>query len=71
MVKFPNLILDYDSHSPGFLDLFISSDASICFTMAFPPLGNPDHAVVLVSIDFPLNSKRDSQLHCIAYDFKL
>ena len=37
------------------LDLFISSDASICSTMAFPPLGNSDHVVVSVSIDFPIN----------------
>ena len=36
------------------LDLFISSDASISSTMAFPPLGNSDHVVVTVSIDFPL-----------------
>ena len=34
-------------------DLLISSDASICFTMAFPPLGNSDHVEVSVSIDFP------------------
>ena len=27
-------------HSPSLLDLFISSDASICFTMVFPPLGD-------------------------------
>ena len=31
--------------------------ASICSTMAFPPLGNSDHVVVSVSIDFPLNSQ--------------
>ena len=31
----------------------LSSDASICSTMAFPPLGNSDHVVVSVSIDFP------------------
>ena len=35
----------------------ISSDTSICFTMAFPPLGNSDYAVASVSIDFPSNSK--------------
>ena len=39
------------------LDLFISSDASISSTMAFPPLGNSDHVVVTVSIDFPSNSQ--------------
>ena len=26
--------------------------------MAFPPLGNSDHVVVSVSIDFPINSNR-------------
>ena len=36
--------------SPALLDLFISSNASICSTMAFPRLS--------VSIDFPSNSHR-------------
>ena len=34
MVNFPSWIPDYDSHSSALLDLFISSDASICSTMA-------------------------------------
>ena len=37
MVNFPTRIPDCDSHSPALLDLFISSDASICSLMAFPP----------------------------------
>ena len=45
--------------SPALLDLFISSDTSICSTMAFPPFGNSG-TVVLVSIDFPSNSKWDA-----------
>ena len=69
MVNFPTRIPDCDSHSPALLDLFISSDASICFTMAFPPLGNSDHVVVSVSIDFPTNSQRDAPFHRIAYDY--
>ena len=36
--------------------------------MAFLPLGNSDHVVVSVSIDFPSNSQRDAPFHCIAYD---
>ena len=68
MVNFPTQIPDCDSHSPALLDLFLSSDASICSTMAFPPLGNSDHVVVSVSIDFPSNSLRDDLFHCIAYD---
>ena len=51
MVTFPTWIPDCDSHNPAILDLFISSDASICSTMALPPLGNSDHVVVSVSID--------------------
>ena len=69
IVNFPTRIPDCDSHSPALLDLFLSSDASICSTMAFPPLGNSDHVVVSVSIDFPVNSKQDTPLHRMAYDY--
>ena len=41
---------------------FLIKFASISSTLAFAPLGNSDHAVVSVSIDFPLNSKRDGPL---------
>ena len=68
MVNFPTGIPDCDSHSPALLDVFLSSDASICSTMAFPPLGDSDH-VVSVSIDFPTNSQRDVPFHRIAYDY--
>ena len=47
------------------LDLFLL----ISSTMAFPPLGNSDHVVVLVSIDFSSNSKPDAPFHRIAYDY--
>ena len=57
-----------DSHSPAILDLFISSEAIICSAMAFPPLGNSNHVVVSVSIDFLSNSQWDTPFHCIAYD---
>ena len=67
MVNFPTWIPDCDSHSPALLDLFISSDASICSTMTFPPLGNSDHVVVSVSIDFPSYSQWGAPFHCIAY----
>ena len=69
MVNFPTRIPDCDSHSPTLLDLFLSSDASICFTMALPPLGNSDHVVVSVSIDFSSYSQKDDPFHCIAYDY--
>ena len=37
--------------------------------MVFPPLGNSDHVVVTVSIDFPSNSQWDAPFHHIAYDY--
>ena len=37
--------------------------------MAFPPMGNSDHVVVSVSIDFPSNSQQDAPFHRIAYDY--
>ena len=42
---------------------------SIFSTMAFPPLGNSDHVVFSVSIDFPSNLQRDAPFHRIAYDY--
>ena len=69
MVNFPTQIPNCDSHSPALLDFFLSSDASICSTMVFPPLGNSDHVVVSVSIDFPTNSQQDAPFHRIAYDY--
>ena len=37
--------------------------------MAFSPLGNSDHIVVSVFIDFPSNNQRDTSFHCISYDY--
>ena len=67
--NFPTQVPDFDSLSPARLDLFLSSDASICSAMAFPPLGNSDHVVVSVSTDFPSNSQQDAPFHHIAYDY--
>ena len=51
------------------VDANIYSDASIYSTTAFPPLGNSDHVVVSISINFPSNSQRDAPFHSIAYDY--
>ena len=37
--------------------------------MAVPLLGNFDHVIVSVSIDFPSNSQQDALFHHIAYDY--
>ena len=67
MVNFPTWIPDLDSHSPPLLNLFLSFDTIICSKMAFPLLGNSDHVVVSVSIDFPSNSQQDALFLRIAY----
>ena len=69
MVNAPTRIPDCDSRSPALLDLFISSYASICSAMVFPPLENSDHTAVSVSIDFPSNLKDDSPFHRSVYDY--
>ena len=71
MINFPTWITDCDSHSSVLLDLYLSSDTSVCSTMAFLPLEKSDHAFVLVSIDFPTNSQRDAPFHGIAYVYSL
>ena len=50
MANFPNEISDCDSHSPALLDLFLSSEANVCSTMAFP------HWEILIMLlsQFPL-----------------
>ena len=69
MVNFPTWIPDCDSHSTALLDLFLSSDASICSIMAFLLLSISDQFVSSVSIDFLSNLKRDALFGCIAYDY--
>ena len=56
VVNFHTQVPGCDSHSRALLDFFLSSDTSICSTMAFPPL---EILIMLlsVSIDFPINSK--------------
>ena len=69
IVNFPTRIPDCNSYSPACLDFFLSSDATICSTIAFPSLGNHDHVVVSVSSDFLSNSQWDVSFHCIAYNY--
>ena len=69
MVNVPNRIPDCHSHSSALLNLFLFSDASICSTMAFPPMGDSDHVVVSLSIDLPSKSQRIARFYCIAYDY--
>ena len=64
---FPTRIPDCDSHSPALLDFFYL--LKLVFVLAFPLLGNSDHVLVSVSIEFPINSKKDAPFHGMAYDY--
>ena len=68
MVNFATWIPDYDSLSQSCSFRFLSSDASICSTMVFPPLANFDD-IISVSIDFPSNSQWYAPYRCIAYEY--
>ena len=67
--NFATQIPDCDSDNPALLDLFLSSDTSICSTMAFPPLENSDHVIVSVSIEFLSKSIGDTSFYYKAYDY--
>ena len=69
MFNFLTGISDCDYLSATLLDVFLPSDANICSTMAFPPLGDSDHILVSVSIDILINSKHDASFHRITYDY--
>ena len=68
MVNFPTQISDCDSDNP-LVDLFLFSDVGICSIKALSPLGNSNHVVVSVSIDFPSYSQQGPSFHCVAYDY--
>ena len=68
MVNFHNWIPHCDYHSSALLDFFLSSDTSICFTKAFPPLGNYDHVIVSVFFEFRSYLQQDASFHRSAYD---
>ena len=69
MLNFPTRVSDCDPRSSALLDLFFSSDFSVCFDMAFSPLRNSNQVVVSVSIGFPANTKPGVLFLCIAYDY--
>ena len=71
IVNFPTWIPDCDSRSLALLYLFLSADVSIYSLVAFPPMGNSDHVVVSIPIDFPSNSKWDAFFYHIADDYSL
>ena len=60
VVDFPTCIPDSDTHRLALLDLFLTSDPELCSVEGFAPLGNSDHVVVSVSVDFVVTSEKDA-----------
>ena len=71
MVNFSAWIHNCNSHSLAALYLFLCFSVSVGSTMSFSLLGNSDHVVVSLSIEFPSNSQRDTLFYYIAYDYFL
>ena len=69
MAVYRSWIPDCHYHISAFLDFFLSSDASICFTTTFLQQGNSDYVVVSVSINFLSKSQQDELFYCIAYEY--
>ena len=68
VVDFPTCISDCDTHRPALLDLFLTSDPELCSLGAF--LGNSDHVVVSVYVDFVVTSEKDAPYHRKAFDYR-
>ena len=63
LLRWLTFLLGSLSHSPAILDLFVSSDSSICSIMAFPALRHFDYVVVWS------NSKWGAPFHRIACNY--
>ena len=71
VVDFPTRIPDSATHRLALLDLFITSDPGLCSVEAFGPLGNSDHVVISVSVDFAVTSEKDTPYHHKAFDYSM
>ena len=68
LLRWSTFLLGFQTAILIVLLFWISSDASICSTIAFRPLGKSNH-IVSVFIDFPSNWQWDAPLHRLAYDY--
>ena len=63
LVDSPTRTPDRNDQEPSLLDLFLSSNPDICKTSTSCPLGNSDHSVVNVAIDFNSSLTHDPPIH--------
>ena len=69
IVDFPTRIPDREDHQPYLLDLFLCSNPEMCSASAHPPLGNSDHLVVSVDVDFIDKSNKEHPYHRTVFSY--
>ena len=69
MVEFPTRTPDSVAQRPSLLDLFLTSSPDSCSVKPMPALGNSDHCVVAVTIDFVTQNVKDAPFHRKVHDY--
>ena len=68
-VDFVTRIPDRDDHSPSLLDLFLTSNPTICQTSSSSALGKSDHVVVNIQISLNTKAAQESPFHRTLYSY--
>ena len=68
-VDFFTRIPDRDDHSPSLLDLFLTSNPSICETSSSGPLGKSDHVVVNMQISLSTKGAPEPPYHRTLFSY--
>ena len=68
-VDFITRIPDRDDHSPSLLDLFLTSNPTICQTSSSSALGKSDHVVVNIQISLNTKAAQESPFHRTLYSY--
>ena len=69
VINFPTRFPDHGNSNPHLLDLFLTSNPSICNPSCISPLGNSDHAVVLIKISCLSRPTREAPFHRTLYSY--
>ena len=69
IVDFPTRFPDRDDHNPHLLDLFLTSNPTICKPSVLSPLGNSDHAVVQIDISSNFKPAPEAPFHRTLYSY--
>ena len=68
-VDFVTRIPDRADHSPSLIDLFLTSNPTICQTSSSSALGKSDHVVVNIQINLCTKAAQESPYHRTVYSY--